>query len=284
MKILNRILLDPTSTGGNPGQTPGSTPSTNPPASPPTNPPAPVIVPQGYIAVTESNAMIEKVRKEEKDKLYPKITELETQSTTLKEQIKLLEAKNVELSGKLAAIGTARTATGEVDVTKLTEEIATRAAAGVRQATEETIRTLQTRLEKTERENQSLALDNLRKKLIEENGGPNKLIVELVRGNSEQELKDSVTSAKQAFERVQATIGTPSNPPSIVNGQQDNAGGSQPNPGVPPSLPGSSVAQGGQPPNSGATNGSVRTMGLKTFAERREALKQSTVGRYVGVR
>lgn len=220
----NWILLDPA-----PADPTGGAPA---PAAPAPAAPAPA----PGITEAQMKAAIEKARLEERTKLQEQITTLTADKATS-------AAKISELEGQLKALGSVKTQNGQVDVAALIAQVTESAQT----ATKTVNATLQRELEDLKAQNHKLHLERVRQQAIAENGGEKAMVVALVTGNSETEIRASIEEAK----RVHAQI----------LGQAKSSQGNEP--GAPaPSLPPSPPAPAAPAPPTPALSGmTVREWG-----------------------
>lgn len=146
---------------------------------------------------------IEKARKEERTKVYSQIDSLKQSQEELKKTLKKQERLIEKQQAQLVAIGKAKTADGKtIDPTKLLDEAFTKfeESAATREADE--LKTLRKKVDRLTKENEQVRVEKLRAKLIRENGGDDEMVVELVSGETEEEILDSIETAKEAFERI----------------------------------------------------------------------------------
>lgn len=173
----NWILLDPSpAEGGAPAPTPAPAPAPAAGAAPPD---------------ASLKAAIEKARLEERTKLQEQLRSL----TSDKEA---LASKLSELEGQLKALGSVKTANGQVDVAALIAQVTESAQA----ATQTVTATLQRELEEMKAQNHRLHLERVRQKAIADNGGEKAMVVALVTGNSEPEILASVEEAKRTHAQI----------------------------------------------------------------------------------
>lgn len=130
--------------------------------------------------------LVAQARKEEKDKLYPKINELKN---TISERDKTINELMLTLGGKEAEIGTLKS---ELD----------KAKSGVTNSEEvtnlqTTIAQLKKELEDSKKQCTNIELDYYKKAKIAEAGG--KLIPELVTGTTKEEIDQSVENSMKRY-------------------------------------------------------------------------------------
>lgn len=185
--------VQPAELSGNPPQ--GGEPNTATPNPAPVASEQPQAVPQSPAPVApqptahnitpdQVTAAVEKARQEEKEKLYGKISSLESSLEESKQLIKSLQ-KGIDK---------------DLNVDELTKVVAKEAAKAANQKSSEQIATLQAQVEKLAAQNAELMAKELRDRLIAQNGGKTAMIVELVRGTTEQEILDSIQTAKRVRE------------------------------------------------------------------------------------
>lgn len=130
--------------------------------------------------------LVAQARKEEKDKLYPKITELKN---TIGERDKTINELMLSLGGK------------EAEISKLKSEL-DKANSGVANSEEvtnlqTTITQLRKELEESKKQCIDIELDYYKKAKIAEAGG--KLIPELVAGTTKEEIDQSVENSMKRY-------------------------------------------------------------------------------------
>jgi hypothetical protein len=155
----------------------------------------------GAEANAQLHAGIEKARTEERAKLRGEISVKDAEILALKTKQTELETKVTQLTASLDALNAAKSTDGStVDVPKLIEEVSakfTKIAAGEAAGTQNRVQQLEAQLE-------AMRLKETRNRLIQEAGGEDNLIVGLVKGTNEDEIRASVQEAKAAFEKVTA--------------------------------------------------------------------------------
>lgn len=188
--------------------------------------------------ITEADltAAIEAARKEEKDKLYADLKTRQEKEVELRAQAEAAQKKladgTTELQTLRDQLDTIRksTASGQVDVEKLVAEVAAKATKASAKKFEE----MEARHLALEKDNLQLRLDRFKEKAVKEAGGEEAIISALVGGNSEDEIRQSVQRARQAYvdtetrikEQLAAKAGAGGNGtvlPSLPNGA-GNAG------------------------------------------------------------
>lgn len=138
---------------------------------------------------------IAKARKEEKDKLYPKIKDLEKENTELKDLNKGLVADVARLKSELE----------EVKITMADSEKATEDL----EALKVTLR--QEMDEKLAKRDLEHKVDLHREKMLNENAG--KLLPELVTGSTIEEIDQAVEKSKTRYGEIVTAIQTGTTPP-----------------------------------------------------------------------
>jgi hypothetical protein len=213
------------------------------PADPPAEPAKPANPPAEPAKPSQLNLedILARVRAEEKDKLYPKITKLEGEKDTLTKKINdyIIEVaskddKIKELEKKVADLINSKGDLEELKNLKVENE------------------KLKKQIEDEKAEVAKQKLEAYKKQKIDEAKGA--IIPELVTGNDEKEIDASVEKAKQRFAEIMKGAGIAVAPT---------------NPNLPPATP-----SGSQTPLDfkGMTAGQVRNMGMKDYAEYRKKL------------
>lgn len=188
----------------------------------------------------------EKARIETEHKFLSRINELEQTNKTLAEQAKQfdeLKANYDRLEGEFKALSDSVSGKGKdkIDIQKLIEEVQTKASEQASKQNEEIVK----RLQKAEQELASRNLRELRHRLIQENGGENAMITEMVSGDTEEAIRSSIEQAKAVYSSVIERNGGKQGAGN-QNNQQNNSGNQQQNPlnSLPPG------AGGGQGPSA----------------------------------
>lgn len=260
----NFILLDPGAAGGAAGNTGGAGGGSA----------------AGGDDAAQKNlsAAIEKARLEERTKLQGQITDLTTKAASFQEQVTALAAEKARLETELGALQTTHEALkagakpeGGVDIEKAIQTAVTAALGRQGPALQAEIATLRKQLEEESNKRQKAELAQLRARLINEAGGATVLIPELVVGNTEQELLDSLEHSKQVMQRVIGGGG------SAAGGGGSTATAGNGNP--PPSLPGSVPAAGGSAAGGTQKPGTGGRLSMKDYAAQRDALKAQALAR-----
>ncbi len=208
----HRILLDPDPANNPPA---GGAPAPAAPAPAAPAPAAPPAAPAGFVTEAQMKAQIDKARSEERTKLHDQLTTATTEVTGLKTKIS-------ELDSQLKALGSVKTANGQIDVQALIAQVTESAKTATATANAQ----LQRELDEMRAQNHRLELERVRQKAIADGGGENAMVVALVTGNSESEIRASVEEAK----RTQAQI--------IERAKSSQSHGAPaPAPALPPSPP-----------------------------------------------
>jgi len=159
-------------------------------------------------------AELEKVRQQEKQKLYDKLSKLEhyeSENGTLKQNVTLLTDQNAELQ---SAVDTLKAKVEKAsskakkednpgfDVQALIEDTAAQATAAMKKQFDEERAQYTTEIRELTSRVSALQGDSLaafRQRLIDEAGG--KIVAELVKGSTEEELRASALEAKAVYAR-----------------------------------------------------------------------------------
>lgn len=223
-------------------------------------------------------AAIEKARLEERTKLQGQITDLTTAAASLKEQVGALTAANEKLTNEFGALQTAYEALkagakpdGGVDIEKAIQTAVNAALGRQGPALQAEIATLRKQLEEESNKRQKAELSQLRARMINEAGGAAVLIPELVVGNTEQELRESLENSKAVMQRVLGGGGGAAG----GGGATATDGNGNPLPPLPASVPaaGGSAAGGTPKPVTGGR------MSMKDYAAQRDALRAKALAR-----
>jgi hypothetical protein len=163
--------------------------------------------PEGFISLVEHQSALEKIRQDEKSRLYPDLENARKQVETLSAQIQTLNGEKTILATSIESLKAATEGGKKFDVAKLVEEVSLRAAKSVTEGAQAQILKLETQLAEMQRSLNAASLKDAREKLIAAAGGAEALIPELVSGNTEEELKKSVAESKRIFDSVVARRG-----------------------------------------------------------------------------
>lgn len=178
-------------------------------ADPVTNPPASTPLQPSPNASAESAELIERIRQEEKAKLYGELQDLRSR---LDAAINETSSKEKEYKGQLEELNRQlsllqKAASGNLDPIALAREVADDTRKILVQEHSKEVRELQARLERLEQEREQARLESIRQKLISDANG--RIIPAMVRGNNEAELKASAEAAMQEYERIVKAHSTP---------------------------------------------------------------------------
>lgn len=179
------------------------------PTPPNTTPPAQVV---------DVEALIQKVRKEEKDKLYPEIEGLKTKVKNLEADLAAKNKEVRELNDQIKNADTNNDASKQElqkKIDQLEAEITTLKDKKQKSATEneeklqKQVDDLIARLDKQERDSEEAAkkmkLEMFKKDKIAEAKG--ELIEELVKGETEEEITASIETAKTKYKEIVEKVG-----------------------------------------------------------------------------
>lgn len=238
------------------------------------NPPATPATPAGdAITRQQFHDAIEKARLEERTKLRGEIDAANTKATETHNEL-------TRIKGELEILQRAASTNGQVDVPKIIAEVTQKAeerfAAGYAQREAQLSQQVQT----LSKDLNDTKLERLRNKLVAEVGGESKVIMGLIRGNNEAEIRESVKSAHQEYLNIenrikpagaQGSAATPSN----TNGQANGS----PAPVAPPVI--DPQGQGGA---GAGTDGTmltkVRELSSADYKANRDRLKGDLARRY----
>lgn len=170
-------------------------PQPKPPAAP--EPPAPHMVPA---------STVDEARSQERTKVRGRIEALEQELGSLKSLVEQQKTIIDEQNKKLAE-------GQKFDVDAVANQAVTLAEARLKGQYETTVRQLRGQVEQLQKDSTRQRLELRKKELIEAAGGPEKLVMEIVRGESEEELVRNVQLAQQAYQRIVAATATPVPPP-----------------------------------------------------------------------
>lgn len=221
---------------------PGTAPApANAPAAPANGAPAPApagtalpekpAAPDGFISIADHQAAVENARKEEKAKLYPDLDAARKSAEALTALNATLTGENQTLKTSIDALKAATDGAKKLDIAKLVEEVTLRAAKTVADNAQTQITTLQTQVNDLTSKLNASSLKETRDRLIVEAGGPDAIIPELVKGNNEAELRESIASSKSILERSLKSRGITAPPATgtpAANGTTPPANGAAP--------------------------------------------------------
>jgi DNA repair exonuclease SbcCD ATPase subunit len=208
-------------------QTPNAAPNQTPPLNTgdpqvPETPPEPVVTPVKYSGEPEElKKLLEKVRKEEKQKLYPQIDHLKGQMTALlrekEDLMKAIEIKDAEVRSK----ATEKLSEVEKIQVQLSE---------LKQQNAELVAKQRLIEEEARKQQEKMRLESYRVEAIRAAG--NALIPEMVTGNTETEIDEAIIKSKRKYAEIKAQMeamyktnltATPvpgmTNPPANPSGQ-----------------------------------------------------------------
>lgn len=229
------------------------------------------------VSAEDINAIRERIRMEERSKLQSKLEKLETMAT----ENQHLTAQINEVKGQLAKTQTSfdtlqasvKKDDNSVDVAKLIREVSDKADKRYQEHFSTEIANLKATIGTMQTANQRLLVDNYRqKRMSEEQAKGTKFIRELVTGNTEAEIEQSLMDAIEKFKSYfggSTAIAAPTPQPQTVA-----------QPGVAPVRApveaGNAALQPTAPGNGEGAMGIVQNLtgraGKKLFAENREAL------------
>lgn len=192
-----------TETNNNPAPAPAAaTSNANPPID-------------GGITLADHNAALDKVRREEKEKLYGDLQAARKQVETLSASVQKLESEKANLQTIVDSTKASVTADGKsVDVAKLIAEVSERAAKAVADNAKVQITQLTSQLNDLQGQLAQTRLKETRERLIAEAGGQDAIIPELVKGNTEEELRASIAASKEILDKQKARFGVTTTPPA----------------------------------------------------------------------
>lgn len=166
------------------------------------------------------NVLRERIRTEERGKLRTRIEEMEAQLAALpklSQERDTLKQNIAELTTKFESLKASvkQEASGApvVDIPKLIEEVTAKARERANAETAERLTRLETDLRRSNEEIAKSKLEQYRaRRIADEQAKGNKLICELVKGNTAEEIEASITEAQDAFKRYMVP-NTPATPP-----------------------------------------------------------------------
>lgn len=251
MKIRNTILLNPSVEGGG-----GSAPAVVPVVVPP-------VIPPDYV----HTSIVEKARKEEKDKLYPQIEALTGDKTNLTSTVTTLQAEVATLKGQIEAFGKVKNGANEVNIPELIANVAALAKKEAAAVYEQQLAAINTEVTTVKTQHRKLTLEQYTAKKIAEAGGESVLVSQLINGNSEAEIDASIAQSKAAYDKIKQQLG------AAPTTQQQNAPGTS----APPVIPSGTIPAGG-----GTGTPEVKNLSIKEYGAQRAQLKAKMTQRYAG--
>jgi hypothetical protein len=237
-------------------------------------------------AAAQSHEAIEKARLEERKKWTDQLNQKQQEIDNLNKSNTELQKQVEKIQASLDALKASSTTDGKVDIDKLVDEM----TAKVEKVTSKSVSELQKQIASLQQENETMKIEKLRVSLIQEAGGEDALIAALVRGSNEQEIRDSIQTAKAAFDRAVSKF--KSKKKSANGGEEtgddiedeDDEAGS-----VPPVVDGNAGGSGAG--GSGAGRGKdasllkqVSNMSPEDYKKNRVAILAATLKRYPGNR
>lgn len=239
---------------------------TPPPAevTPPPQIPPPTA---GMITRAQYEADMNKARSDEKQKQFDRIKQLE-------DEVKKLKEDYLTVSGQFSALNAAQSQEGKVDTKKLIDEVSSAAT----RASENKFLEMQKEIDRLSRENSYERLERFRQKAIVDAGGPEKLVVSLVRGITEEEILASVSEAKTEYEKIAQRFAPTVTVPPIQTPAEQNRGTVTPPPQIAPvTTPGVGREAGESVID---TPGAIKKMTPEEYKERRGDIKNQLKERY----
>lgn len=220
------------------------------------------------------HAAIEKARLDERTKLRTELDTLTTKATQAEELSKTEAARVEALELKLKALeaGLVEGDKGKtVDVGKAIEQATNALAERMSKENGKKLEEMNKRLQELQAEAATLKRRELRDSLINAAGGQTALIPELVKGETEEEIKQSIEQSKAIFARTvqRAGSGNASQNTAANDGTSGAGSGAA---GI-PSLPNAQAGAAGQPT-------SVRGWTMDEYAKNRTKLKSQAAQRY----
>ena len=236
---------------------------------------------EGYVSQEEVKNSIQKAREEERTKLYDKINSLEEDVKNKDKELSDANEKEKEASKKVDSLQSEietiknNMKNGDVDVQSVIDETSKRISNEYEKKLEEERKKTSDRMSQLEQQNNKLSLERYRDKRVSEEGGENALITAMVTGNTQDEIDQSIETAKNEFKKLQERFSSSRNDAS--DNAANNGGGA---PSSPPSIP-----NGGTPSDGGAnqiesTLKGVRNMTTKEYAQKRAEIRSAATKRF----
>lgn len=146
-------------------------------------------------------AAIEKARLEERARVREQLEEAERKQQNQADELAKLRKEFDQVSAALKAVDTTKAGAGSdpIDLPKLIAEVSQKSA-------EQTRKDLQAQIESLTAEVSANRLAELKRTLVQEAGGPSKLVMAMVGGRTEEELRKSIELSKKAFAEVTAAV------------------------------------------------------------------------------
>lgn len=195
----------------------------------------------GTMTITEEEGkqLRETIRMEERGKLNNRITQLETMEVEYTNMKARFAAQEVEINSLRQSLGTAQgeletlrkskgTDGKSVDVQKLIEETKQATLSSMSADVTQKITELQTQVARMDMENKTLRLENYKSRRVqEEHLKGSKFIDELIQGNTEVEIEQSLARAKETYNRhFPGAVSTATPPAAVQAGAVTGAGAS----------------------------------------------------------
>lgn len=218
------------------------------------------------------HAAIEKARMEERQKLRGELDNANGASKPLNDKIVELKSKIDLLTGENDALKKATTASGNVDVKALITEVTNNLSEKFTASAKAERESFTTQLKELSGKLNGYELAKVKDKLISEVGGPDKVIMALIVGNTEEELKSSVQKSHEAYMEIENRVKPQgsADPNATANGQGNN---NNPANNAPPIVqPGGQGGAGSGQQSSPLTN--VKQMSPQEYKASREKVQQ----------
>lgn len=153
----------------------------------------------------EFTAALEKVRTEERKKLRDELDKEKAGTTKLADEQKALKATVDDLQARVEAFKTATDKDGKtVDVDALLEKYSDKMKASADKQASERVAETEKQIAALQQELSQAKAERLRAKLIQQAGGEDALVIELVNGDTRDEIEASIEKAKAAFDKIQS--------------------------------------------------------------------------------
>lgn len=165
---------------------------------------------------TQFTEAVERARTEERGRINVELENARKEANTLKDQITSQTTELTTLRNNVETFKKAAQANGNVDVAKLIEEVSDRVSKAATAASQSRMSELETNVTKLTQQLKTKELSEFRTKAIADAGGADVLIPELVRGNTEEEIRASVTESKSIFDRNKARFAPSTTLPPVV--------------------------------------------------------------------
>lgn len=246
----------------------------------------------------ELKQLREMVRQEERSKLATRLNQLEATETehhNMKARFVQTDAELLQAKEEARVLRESVKTDKSLDVQKLIEEVRSTTVRGLQASTEQRMTELSQQLAAVQAENKRLAVTSFKaRRISEEQAAGNKFIVELIGGDTEVEIEQSITRAKEVYSKhfpsavhgqPSATAGTSTGTNGSATAASAAGGANGPRPVATPAT-GDAAAPapvGGDGRGVADLIGDIREKGDRSaFAANRAALKKAVAAEFAG--